>query len=167
MFGIGAAEFIIILLVALIVVGPERLPDLARSAGKTVNDLRRMYTNLRSQLGPDFDEIEQQVRALRSLDPRREMNTIGKRVLDGLSDDIGPEVQEALRPPTFTNLAVPTDQPMPSIAPPAANGTASRDALDATRQRVEQLSHNVLNDELLDEPLAGQPEGSSVDGVRS
>lgn len=166
MFGIGAAEFIIILLVALIVVGPERLPDLARSAGKTVNDLRRVYANLRSQLGPDFDEIEQQVRALRSLDPRREINTIGKRVLDGLSDDIGPEVQEALRPPTFTNLGVPAQQDTPSIAPLSANGTPSRDALDA-RQRVEQLSHNILNDELLDEPLAGQPESSSVDGARS
>ena len=54
MFGIGIEELIVILVIALIVVGPERMPELARQVGKAIRDVRRMYDNLRSELGPDY-----------------------------------------------------------------------------------------------------------------
>jgi len=41
MFGIGASELLIIILVALLVVGPKRLPDLAKSLGKGFSEFRR------------------------------------------------------------------------------------------------------------------------------
>ena len=42
MFGLGLPEIIIIMVVALLVVGPSKLPDLARSLGKAFNEFRRM-----------------------------------------------------------------------------------------------------------------------------
>lgn len=42
MFGIGLPEVVIILIVALLVVGPSKLPELARTLGKAFTEFRRM-----------------------------------------------------------------------------------------------------------------------------
>ncbi|HEX6291132.1 MAG TPA: Sec-independent protein translocase protein TatB [Herpetosiphonaceae bacterium] len=93
MFGIGFTELIIILIVALMVVGPERLPELGRQLGGFVRDLRRMYGNLRAELGPEFDEIEQGLRELRALDPRQQVRDYGRALLEDVSADV-PEVKQ-------------------------------------------------------------------------
>lgn len=46
MFGIGAPELIVIFLIALFVLGPERLPGLARDVGRAMSDLRRASDQL-------------------------------------------------------------------------------------------------------------------------
>ena len=47
MFGIGMTELVVILVVALIVFGPTRLPELARSLGRAMGEFRRASTDLR------------------------------------------------------------------------------------------------------------------------
>jgi Tat protein translocase TatB subunit len=54
MFNIGFPELILILVVALLVVGPSKLPELARSMGKAFGQFRRMADDVR-------DTIEQEV----------------------------------------------------------------------------------------------------------
>jgi Tat protein translocase TatB subunit len=49
MFGIGPEELVLILLLALLVLGPERLPKVARDIGRTVGDLRRTSDELRDE----------------------------------------------------------------------------------------------------------------------
>ena len=69
MFDIGLAELAVIALVAMIALGPDRLPDLARQAARFLHRARTMATNardeLRSELGPEYADLE-----LRDLDPR-------------------------------------------------------------------------------------------------
>jgi len=47
MFGLGIAEILVILVVALIVLGPEKLPDTARQLGRMTAELRRAFDDLR------------------------------------------------------------------------------------------------------------------------
>jgi len=49
MFGIGMTEMIVIFVIALVVLGPKRLPELARSLGRTLAEFRRTATDLRRE----------------------------------------------------------------------------------------------------------------------
>ena len=49
MFGIGPEELVLILIIALIVLGPERMPKVARDIGRVVGDLRRTSDELRQE----------------------------------------------------------------------------------------------------------------------
>lgn len=55
MFGLGAGEIILILVVALIFIGPAKLPDLARSLGKGMREFRRAADDLHHELSRDGD----------------------------------------------------------------------------------------------------------------
>jgi Tat protein translocase TatB subunit len=50
MFNIGGGEFLVILLVALIVLGPNRLPEAARQAGKVMGELRKISSGFQNEL---------------------------------------------------------------------------------------------------------------------
>jgi sec-independent protein translocase protein TatB len=61
MFGIGLPEMILILALALIVVGPDKLPDLARSLAKGIMELKKTAEGLKqsfSEEGNPLDEIK-------------------------------------------------------------------------------------------------------------
>jgi sec-independent protein translocase protein TatB len=62
---LGITELVIILLLALIVVGPERLPELARQLGKTLRDLRKAYDNLTREIGPELASIQEATREIK------------------------------------------------------------------------------------------------------
>ena len=49
-FGIGIPELILIAIIALVVVGPKRMPDLARTIGKGVADIKRATDEVRESL---------------------------------------------------------------------------------------------------------------------
>jgi sec-independent protein translocase protein TatB len=55
MFNIGGGELLVIMLIALIVLGPQRLPDAARTVGRVVGDLRRISSGFQQELKDAFD----------------------------------------------------------------------------------------------------------------
>jgi TatA/E family protein of Tat protein translocase len=55
MFGIGMPELIVILVVALIVIGPKKLPDLARALGRGMAEFRKATQEIKDSLELDDD----------------------------------------------------------------------------------------------------------------
>ncbi len=86
MFGINFWEFLMLLVVGLVVFGPDRMPDMARQAGKFIRTARTMLNNARAELdkelGSEFSEFKNL--NLRDLDPR---TAVKKYVWDVLDED--------------------------------------------------------------------------------
>jgi sec-independent protein translocase protein TatB len=93
-FGISAPEFIVLLAVAAVVLGPDRMPQYAQQLGRLVRELRRMAQGasqqVRSEMGPEFDDIDWRKFDPRQYDPRR-------IVRDALSDTFDPDDPLGLR----------------------------------------------------------------------
>lgn len=115
MFDIGTGELLTLAIVALLVFGPERLPEMAAKAGRLVRQLRSMADGARSelseQLGPEFSDLK-----LSDLQPR---NLVRKHLLDGLDD--GGELRDAMDPRTLLREIDSAGQARPAARP--ANGS--------------------------------------------
>lgn len=59
MFGIGSTELIVILIVALIVIGPAKLPEMAKSLGKALGEFRRVSTDVKRTIEMEAEQAEQ------------------------------------------------------------------------------------------------------------
>lgn len=83
MFGVGLPEFLVIFVVAILVFGPDRLPDFARQAGRFLRQMKTFTQaardDLRNELGPEFADLE-----LSDLDPRK---AVRKHILEAMEDD--------------------------------------------------------------------------------
>ncbi|MDO9456132.1 sec-independent translocase [Nocardioides sp.] len=82
MFGVGLAEMAVIALVAIVVFGPDKLPELAKQAGAILRKAREFANSarddLREELGPEFADLE-----LRDLDPRA---IVRKHIVEAMED---------------------------------------------------------------------------------
>lgn len=127
MFNIGPMELLVLALVGMIVLGPERLPGLVRDAARMIRQLRELATGARTQLknelGPEFADVDlDSLRELRSLNPR----TAISRAL--LGDDDEPPAAAA---PGAASEATPAP-PLPPGRQPLARGEKAPFDEDAT-----------------------------------
>lgn len=58
MFDLGIQELIVIFIVALLVFGPKKLPELAATLGKAVRDLRQAISGVKEQIDSEIREIK-------------------------------------------------------------------------------------------------------------
>ncbi|GAA5077132.1 sec-independent protein translocase protein TatB [Thermocatellispora tengchongensis] len=83
MFGLGWFEVVALVVIALLVFGPEKLPQAAAQAGRTLRQLRRMANSakadLQAGLGPEFANFDPA-----DLNPK---TFVRKHLLDDLEDD--------------------------------------------------------------------------------
>jgi sec-independent protein translocase protein TatB len=83
MFDVGIWEILVIVVVGIVVFGPDRLPEYARQAGRMVRQLRKFaqaaQQDLRDELGPEYANLK-----LTDLDPRV---AIRKHIIEALDDE--------------------------------------------------------------------------------
>ena len=112
---LSVPHLVIIFLIALIVLGPEKLPQVARVMGKAMADFRRITTDFRMQIEDEMRDMERQTRL-------KEMNA------------------ESIRTAEKANAqllgATPAESPLADLstppAPPAHNDSASPEHADST-----------------------------------
>ncbi|MBU0836549.1 Sec-independent protein translocase protein TatB [Stutzerimonas kunmingensis] len=111
MFDIGFTELLLVGLVALMVLGPERLPGAVRTTGLWVGRLKRSFSNIKAEVEREIgaDEIRRQLHNERILDLEREM-------------------KQSIMPPTSSTSSSTT-------TPPPTENTASETA-DSTGAAV-------------------------------
>ena len=153
MLDINGGEFLVLGAVAVVVLGPERLPTYAAQLGKLVREARtfarKAREQVRGEMGEEFDDIDWQKLDPRRYDPRR---IVRDALLDddapsGVSDR-APHVPAAMRPtdadgapvdlidvpadvPT-SSFRLSSDAPIVPVTPAAAAGPAPTYDPDAT-----------------------------------
>ncbi len=140
--GIGGSEWFIIGLVALVVVGPERLPGLLRQLGKVVAKARGMANEFRASFDEmarqsELDELRKEVEALRTgqNNPVRAVESTFQGVKDEFDKPLfaeTPVVPETVAGPVTAPTASewPDGEPvmMPVATPPLAEPVAAKPA---------------------------------------
>jgi Tat protein translocase TatB subunit len=105
MFGIGMPELLVIAVIALLVVGPKKLPDIAKALGKGLSEFRKVTEEATDTIKETLktDEI--------------------KKDMDGLKDSLlygkGDEKEAPVVPPAATGEAA-SDTPKPADSKPQA-----------------------------------------------
>ncbi len=98
MFNIGAGEMVLILVVALLILGPQRLPELARGIGKFVREFRRQTDEVRNVVEREFYSMDQEFQKPQT---------------------------PPVRPGTFANPPAPSDLPPPVLPPMSPTDAAA------------------------------------------
>ena len=117
MFGIGLPELILIMAVALIVVGPEKLPELAKALGKGIVELKKAASSLKES----FEEEDEKHPAWNRHDKNEHPNKL-LEAYNSLPKDAMPE-----EPASKPGDEAETD-PGVSATPAETGGTPSADA---------------------------------------
>ena len=123
MFGIGWAEMLVIGLVALIVVGPDKLPEMARTIGKIYHQLRQAATEAGQTISAEVELLNAEAsKAMDGLD-----KDLPKAVLEHPSIE---EIKQAINPQSLFS----DNQAEPAEAPAAAHTPASQPAETSSPQ---------------------------------
>ncbi|SEN34912.1 sec-independent protein translocase protein TatB [Pseudomonas sp. ok272] len=126
MFGISFSELLLVGLVALLVLGPERLPGAARTAGLWVGRLKRSFNAIKQEVEREIgaDEIRRQLHNEHILSLEQEARNILKPVQQQPTPLATP--QEPSAPTAAPVEPVPTTASVPAPAPvtPEANSPA-------------------------------------------
>lgn len=126
MFDIGFTELMLLAVIGMVVIGPERLPGVARTLGRTVGKARRFMTGLQNQL-------EQEVR-LDELNKKIMAETKGQTFRNNNEKAPGEARHED------------EDAEVPSIAPKSALDETARAELEGDIQAEAALRRKVDND---------------------
>jgi Tat protein translocase TatB subunit len=133
MFGIGYQEMFIVLVVALVIFGPSRLPELAGQVGRWVRDFRRMSADLTGEFEKTFAEVDEVKKSF-----TREMQSIQSEV-----EGVGKSARGDLKKSATKSVAAGKKSATAAVKSGTASGaTASSSTLSKTASGAKDVSAN-------------------------
>lgn len=146
MFGISFSELLLVGLVALLVLGPERLPGAARTAGLWIGRLKRSFNSIKTEIERELgaDEIRRQLHNEHILSLEQE----ARKLMD----------------PATNNQAAPTIHPTPPTSPPVLDdqGTATTAAPVASVERAPVAAPAASPKTVTEQAAAPRPPQDSI-----
>ena len=123
MFGIGMPEMLLILAIALIVIGPKKLPDLAKSLGRAFGEFKRATSELKQSIDIDED-LHEVKKTIDDIDTDVRVSVDVSNVLDpdpvsspSESEPLSPAAEPAVEPvPEDSNAPTPVDKEIDTSA---------------------------------------------------
>lgn len=94
MFGLGAGEILIILIIAFLLFGPKQLPEIGRQVGRAVKGLKETADDLKKTVEPEVNLIQQEVKMVEQ-DLQASMKEAEEEI-EGITKD--PEQVSATKP---------------------------------------------------------------------
>jgi len=154
MFGIGMPEMILILAIALIVIGPKKLPDLAKSLGRAMREFKKATSEFKETMQIDnelsevkkaFDDINEDVKQAVDLKPEFEKKADDDTQLNEAGADKDAKDEAQPEPPSddFENL-----KHLKSTFDNLGNGDDSSPASDTKTADENPASHDGKKDKL-------------------
>lgn len=134
MFGIGWAEMMVIGLVALIVVGPEKLPEMARTIGKIYSQLRQAATEAGQTISAEVELINSEAsKVLEEVDQDLPKTLIDHPSLEEIKEAVNPKslFSEDKAPEPPETAAAPEKQPDGQDSPSLPSPDPAEVAKDA------------------------------------
>lgn len=119
MFGIGSTEFLVILLVALVVLGPKSLASVSRTLGKAMGEFRRVSTDFQRTLNA---EVEQEEHLKRKQEAEKEFFSPEARAEHAAKT--AAQTQATAQPAASQPQAAPSAAPVPPADSPLAQALA-------------------------------------------
>lgn len=142
MFEIGFWELVLIALVALIVIGPERLPEVARTAGRWIARARSIVSNVRAEVEREFkvDELKRSLIHEETADQFRRLHDQIRGLETELRNVAQPPAAAETPPVAEPDARMPAPAPAeaPPVAPPAAPVTPAPVAAAAPAESSKQ-----------------------------
>ncbi len=117
MFNLSGSEIIVILLLALVVLGPEKLPDALRRAGRTYAELKRMGNSFQEEVRSALDE------------PAKEMRETANLLRNSVTDTTSTITGAASAKPAAAKPAPPRKVTTTTTPPPTGEPAASDEEL--------------------------------------
>lgn len=105
MFGIGSTELLVILVVALIVLGPKSLASVSRTLGKAMGEFRRVSTDFQRTLNAESAEAEIREKAAEQRRKTAAGENAPAEAASGVSPAAEPDTENVLTPPEGSPLA--------------------------------------------------------------
>jgi sec-independent protein translocase protein TatB len=131
MFDIGFWEVALISVLALIVIGPERLPQVARTVGHWIGRARKYIEGVKNEVEKEFDTAELK-RMLHNQEVQiRELQGKINRPLD-LSPESQQHAENKIEPPSEPQYEIIEEEPLPQELPVHSHGTEIAPANNAS-----------------------------------
>ena len=171
MFDIGFSEMIVIAVIALIVLGPEKLPRVARTAGHLLGRMQRYVNDVKADINREIelDELRKLQKEMQSTAQSIEQTVKGEiNAVESEFKQIGDSTQKALAEPVQTLIDTVPDPVADAFADPppvqSLTQTASTPHLEPLREPPMEVAPSQLElglDSMLPKPNAPPPMASA------